>query len=227
MQLRKCCNPMTARVKICGLKTRATIDAAIAGGADFIGIVFYEPSPRYVTPDAARTLVSSIPDHVKTIALVVDADDDLLDDIIAAADPDMIQAHGHETPDRIKQIKARYDRPVIKAIQIERAEDFDRTRDYEGIADYFLFDAKAPETLKGALPGGNGLAFDWGLIAARKPEGDFILSGGLDPDNVAAAVALTGAPIVDVSSGVETDAGIKSETLIKRFLANAKNGSGT
>jgi phosphoribosylanthranilate isomerase len=213
---------MNAKVKICGLSTAPTLDKAVAMGVDLVGFVFYRPSPRYVTPDQARELAARVPGGIAKVALVVDMDNDELDEIVEALDPDMIQAHGHETPARVNEIKSRYNRPVIKAISVADAADFERARAYDEAADMILFDAKPPKSMNNPLPGGNGLAFDWELIAGRNEIGDFILSGGLDPDNVAAAIELTNPAIVDVSSGVETAPGKKDETLIAKFLENAK-----
>ncbi len=213
---------MSVQVKICGLSTADTLDAAIKGGADLVGFVFYEPSPRNHDLETARMLAKLVPDHIRKVALVVDADNDKLDGIVEAISPDLIQAHGSETPERVAEIKQRYGCAIIKAIKISMPEDLDEMAPYENIADLVLFDAKVPDTLEDALPGGNGLAFDWQLIANRKPQFDFILSGGLEPDNVAEALHVTGAGIVDVSSGVESAPGIKDKQLIADFIAAAK-----
>lgn len=217
---------MTVQVKICGLSTKATLEAALSNGADLVGFVFYPPSPRSISLDQARDLAKSVPDNVKKVALIVDANDALLDGIVEALDPDMIQAHGHETPARISELKARYRRPVIKAITISGRQDLAAMRDYENIADFVLFDAKAPDDLANALPGGNGLTFDWRLISGHKPNGPFILSGGLNSDNVSDAIRITGADIVDISSGVESRPGLKDEGMIKNFLVTAKGARG-
>jgi len=213
---------MSVQVKICGLSTADTLEAAIKGGADLVGFVFYEPSPRNLDLGTAVKLAKLVPDHIRKVALVVDADNAKLDGIVEAISPDFIQAHGSETPERVVEIKQRYGCPVIKAIKVSKAEDLDEIALYENIADLVLFDAKVPDSLEDALPGGNGLAFDWQLIANRKPQFDFILSGGLEADNVAEALHMTGAAIVDVSSGVETALGIKDKQLIADFLTTAK-----
>lgn len=213
---------MSVQVKICGLSTADTLDAAVQGGADLVGFVFYEPSPRNIDLETAHALARLVPGHIRKVALVVDADNAKLDGIVEALDPDFIQTHGSETPERIAEIKQRYGRAIIKAIKVSKREDLDEMTLYENIADLILFDAKAPATLENALPGGNGLAFDWQLIANRKPSFDFILSGGLEPDNVAEALDVTGADIVDVSSGVETSPGNKDKQLIADFILAAK-----
>lgn len=213
---------MNVKVKICGLSTPESVAEAVADGADFVGFVFYPPSPRNVTPEEAQALAGAVPAGVARVALTVDADDALIDAIVAAIRPDYIQAHGSETPERIAAIRERAGVPVIKAIKLREAGDLDQAAPYEGIADMLLFDARAPEGATGALPGGNGVAFDWSLLADYRPGTGFMLSGGLDPENVAKAVAVTGAAIVDVSSGVETAPGVKDLGKIRRFLSVAK-----
>lgn len=213
---------MTVAVKICGLSTPDAIAQAVAGGADFVGFVFYPPSPRNLTPDQAQPLASLVPEGVKKVALTVDADDGLLAAIVEAIDPDYIQCHGRETPERIAAIRKRFGVPVIKAIKLRESGDLAQAQPYEGIADMILFDAKAPDDATDALPGGNGVPFDWRLLAGRRSAVPWMLSGGLDPDNVAAAIAVTGAAIIDVSSGVESRPGIKDGGKIRRFLSVAK-----
>lgn len=213
---------MTVKVKICGLNTPDAIAQAIAGGADYVGFVFYEPSPRSLTPDQARPLAALVPGGVMKVALTVDADDGLLAAIVAAIKPDYIQCHGSETPQRIAAIRARFAVPVIKAIKLRERSDLVQAGAYDGVADMLLFDARAPDEAADALPGGNGMAFDWGLLAGRGATGPFMLSGGLDADNLATAVDVTGAAIVDVSSGVEMRPGVKDGGKIRRFLSVAK-----
>lgn len=213
---------MAVKVKICGLSTPATLDAAVKGGADLVGFVFYEPSPRTLKLDQARALSARVPPGVTKVALTVDADDDRLDGIVAALKPDMLQAHGSETPARISALKTRYGLPIAKAVKVSQASDLDAAAPFEAIADYLLYDAKVPDGFENALPGGNGLAFDWDLIADCKPRLPFILSGGLNADNVQQAIQATGAAIVDVSSGVESTPGVKQDKLIDAFLAAAK-----
>jgi len=213
---------MQVKVKICGINTPEALQAAVAAHADLIGLVFYPPSPRSLAPEVAAELAELTRDTtVGIVALVVDADDALIDRIVTLVDPDMLQLHGSETPERVAEIARRSDRPVIKAISVESAADAQRALAYAGIADLILFDAKAPKDLVGALPGGNGLAFDWRLLDAVKDRVPFVLSGGLTPDNLGEAIRATGATAVDVSSGVETAPGVKSPELIGRFIAAA------
>lgn len=213
---------MQVKVKICGIKTPEALQAALAARADFVGFVFYPPSPRSLAPEVAAELAELARGRATIVALIVDADDATIDRIVSTVEPDMIQLHGSETPERVAEIVRRWCRPAMKAIKVESAGDAERALDYVGAAKLILFDAKAPKDLAGALPGGNGLAFDWRLIAAVKDRVPFVLSGGLTPDNVAAAIAATGATIVDVSSGVETAPGTKSPDLIRQFVAAAR-----
>ena len=212
---------MTTKVKICGLKTREALDAALDGGADYVGFVFYPPSPRNVTPGEAAPLADLARGRAAIVALCVDADDALLSAIVRSVKPDLLQLHGSETPERVSEIKERYGIAVMKAIKVETTEDAAGALAYAGIADLVLFDAKAPKGLAGALPGGNGLAFDWRVLEHVKGKVPYMLSGGLTPWNVAEAIRLTGASEVDVSSGVETTPGEKDTGLIAAFLAAA------
>jgi phosphoribosylanthranilate isomerase len=214
---------MTTKVKICGLRTRPALDAALAGGADFLGFVFYAPSPRNIAPASARDLVQAARGRARTVALLVDPDDALLDLIVTDVDPDLIQLHGHESTERVSEIVSRFARPIIKAVAVQTAGEVDAALAYKNIAELILFDAKAPASLRGALPGGNGLAFDWHLLECVSGKLDFMLSGGLTPANVSEAIRLTHPFAVDVSSGVETAPGEKSPELIRRFLAAAKS----
>ena len=210
------------QVKICGLSEPAHVRAAVEAGADYVGFVFYEPSPRNVSIPVAQALATEARGRAKVVALVVDASDALIDEINAGVKPDFFQAHGSETPERIAEIGRRTGVPVIKAIKVEDAADIESARSYAGIAAMILFDAKAPETLEGALPGGNGIAFDWTLLSADGTTHDFMLSGGLDADNVTRAIEVTGAPIVDVSSGVESTPGRKDAAAIIKFIEAVK-----
>jgi phosphoribosylanthranilate isomerase len=216
---------MTTKVKICGLKTAAALEAAIAAGADYIGLVFYPPSPRSVSVDAAAGLARLARGRAKVVVLLVDPDEALLDEVVAAVDPDLIQLHGRETPERLRAIRARWGRPVMKAVSVRSGEDVLRAFEFEGAADLILFDAKAPEGMAGALPGGNGIPFDWGLLSGVKNRLAYMLSGGLSPDNVAEAIRMTGAPVVDVSSGVERSPGEKDPALIRRFVAAVRDAA--
>ena len=206
-----------AEVKICGLSTMATLQAALDAGADFVGLMFYPRSPRNVSFAQAALLSALAKGRAKIVAVVVDADDDLLKSIMNCAMPDYIQAHGNETPHRIEEIKNQTGARVIKAIKVKDAGDVALAKDYRAVADLIMFD---PKTAADALPGGNGLAFDWNLLKGKG--GQFMLAGGLNPDNVAQAIHLTRAPMVDVSSGVETKPGTKDIGLIRKFIEAAK-----
>lgn len=207
-------------VKICGIKTADVLDAAIAAGADYIGLVFFPPSPRYLTPHAAQALADRARGRVKIVALVVDPDDALLDEIVRMVRPDFLQLHGKEAPERVAEIARRTRLPIIKAVSVASRDDAERSRLYAPHAALILFDAKPPKD--GPLPGGNGVAFDWHHLETVKDNHPFMLSGGLTPANVAAAIALTGADIVDVSSGVEISPGTKSPDLVRAFIRAAK-----
>ena len=208
---------MSVRTKICGLSTPETVAAAVDGGAGAIGLMFYEPSPRYISVETAAMLGREAGGATK-VGVFVDPDDAALDRSVSAAGLDMIQLHGGETPQRIHDIKTRFGLPVMKAVRIAGPEDLGAAKPYEGVADWLLFDAKAPKNMAGALPGGNGMAFDWRILAARSWQGPWMLSGGLSVDNVAEAVSISGAPWVDVSSGVEDAPGRKSVARIAAFL---------
>jgi len=211
--------PQNTRVKICGLSTHEGLQAAISHGATYVGFVFFPKSPRNVSLETARDLAASVPVGVAKVALVVDADDATLDAITTAVPLDILQLHGHETPERVLEIKARYGLPVMKAVGIADASDLPKIDVYNAVADLILIDAKPPKT--GDLPGGNGLTFDWKLITKRRWPKPWMLAGGLTPENVAEAIALTGAPQVDVSSGVEHAAGIKDSAKIAAFIEAA------
>lgn len=213
---------MPTEVKICGLSTPETMEAALAAGAGLVGLVFYPKSPRYVSTATAKALAHIARGRAKIVALVVDAEDALIDEIAREVAPDFFQAQGAETPERVGEISRRAGRPVIKAIKVKTADDVAKAKAYEATAALILYDAKAPETLKGALPGGNGIAFDWTLVGRDIDPSSFILAGGLNAGNVAEAIKVTGASIVDVSSAVEKAPGIKDITLILEFIAAAK-----
>jgi phosphoribosylanthranilate isomerase len=211
---------MTTEVKICGLRSAAALDAALAAGADYVGFVFYAKSPRNISPDEARLLASRARGKAKIVALLVDPDDAQLDIVVETVAPDMIQLHGTETPARVSEIARRSGRPVMKAVAVEDGDDVAAALAYQGHADRILFDAKP---LPGeALPGGNGIAFDWRALANLGGRIDFMLAGGLNPENVAEAIRSTGARAVDVSSGVESRPGEKDAALIGRFIQAAK-----
>lgn len=214
---------MSVEVKICGLSTPETVDAAVAAGAELIGLVFFPKSPRNVSLEQARQLADRARGRAKIVTLVVDADDALLRAIAATVDPDLIQAHGAETPERIAEIGRITGKPVIKAIRVKDQSDVAAAADYATVASLILYDAKAPETLGNALPGGNGHAFDWGLLEEGESRPAFMLAGGLTPENVAEAIRVTGAPVVDVSSGVESAPGVKDIGLIRKFIEAARS----
>lgn len=211
---------MSLIVKICGLKTPETLKSAIDAGADWVGFVFFPKSPRHVTLELAVELGHYAGSHVKKVALVVDADDAALDDIAHALNPDIFQLHGHESPERVEAIKTRYGRPVMKALGIADAGDLEAARAYVASADWLLLDAKPPKNA--VLPGGNGVAFDWHLLAGLDLEKPFMVSGGLDPANVGMAIAISRPAGVDVSSGVETAPGMKDPEKIRAFIAAAR-----
>ena len=212
------------RVKICGLKTLGDVAAVAAAGAGYAGFVFFAKSPRHLTFDQARPLALAAPEGLCKVALTVDADDAMLDALVAAVPIDMLQLHGHETPDRVAAVKARYGLPVMKALGVRDASDLAALLDYSLVADQILVDAKPPEGA--ALPGGNGLTFNWRLLAGRHWLRPWMLAGGLTADNVAQAVRLTGARQVDVSSGVENAPGVKDPTRIAAFTAALRDMAG-
>jgi len=210
------------RVKICGLTRPEHVCAAVEAGAGYIGLVFFPKSPRNVDLKVAAGLALEVPPGVAKVALVVNADDALLDDITAKVPLDMIQLHGSESPERVAEIRARYGLPVMKAVGIAEAADLAKLDAYMPVADQILVDAKPP---KGAeVPGGMGVPFDWRLIAGRHWPKPWMLAGGLTPGNVARAIRLTGARQVDVSSGVEHAPGEKDEAQIRAFIAAAEGG---
>ena len=211
---------MTPVVKICGLSTALTLDAALDAGADMVGFVFFSKSPRHIDWATARALGRQARGRATIVALSVDADDDTLKLIVEALSPDLMQLHGSESPARVKEISELFGRPTMKAIGVATHGDLTAAQAYEGVADHLLIDAKPP---KGAvLPGGNGRPFDWSLTREFRPSVPWLLSGGLDPDTVEAAIALSQARGVDVSSGVESAPGVKEPARIRAFVAAAR-----
>jgi phosphoribosylanthranilate isomerase len=211
---------MTPTVKICGLSTALTLDGALDAGADMVGFVFFSKSPRHIDWATARALGRHARGRATIVALSVDADDDTLKRIVDALSPDLMQLHGSETPTRVKEIRELCARPVMKAIGVATHGDLAAAQTYEGVADHLLIDAKPP---KGAvLPGGNGRPFDWSLTREFRPSVPWLLSGGLDPDTVEAAIALSQSRGVDVSSGVESAPGVKDPARIRAFVAAAR-----
>lgn len=211
--------PAQVNVKICGLTNRASLDAAVAAGARYVGLVFFEKSPRHIGLPEAAELAAAIPEGICKVALVVGAPNEFLDRLVAEVPLDMLQLHGKESPERVLEIKARYGLPVMKAVGIADAADLPALETYLEVADQILVDAKPPRDA--VLPGGNGLAFDWRLIAGRRWPVPWMLAGGLTPDNVEEAIAMTGAQQVDVSSGVEQAPGVKDPARIAAFCAAA------
>ncbi|MBF0392811.1 MAG: phosphoribosylanthranilate isomerase [Alphaproteobacteria bacterium] len=207
---------MTVKAKICGITTGPAIEAAVAGGAAFIGLVFFQPSPRNLRPAAAAKLIEYLPEDVTRVGLMVDPDDRLVDAVLRDVRLDMLQLHGHETPERVEALRLEYGLPVMKALPIAGPEDVEAARIYADVADWLLFDAKPPKDA--SRPGGNAQAFEWSLLAGTTWPIPWMLAGGLTPENVAQAVAASGAGAVDVSSGVEDAPGIKSPRLIHAFL---------
>jgi len=212
--------PSDVRVKICGLTESADIPAALLAGARYVGFVFFKKSPRNLALRDAAFMAASVPEGICKVALTVNADNTFLDHLIDAVPLDMFQLHGAETPERVAEIQDRYGLPVMKAVGVADEGDLPALQEYLRVADQVLVDAKPP---KGAdLPGGNGLAFDWRLIAGRRWPVPWMLAGGLTPDNVAEAIALTGARQVDVSTGVESAPGVKDADLIRAFVQAAQ-----
>ena len=208
---------MTLKVKVCGLKKPERVEQAAALGASYLGFVFYPPSPRYVDPARARDLVGAVPAGIETVGIIVDASDAEIEAILQAVPLDILQLHGYETPERVQEIALNSGCRVSKALRVETAADLDELSAYVDAADMILFDAKPPRDA--AWPGGHGLPFDWRLlqdVAIAKP---WALAGGLHAGNLEAAVALTGAPIVDVSSGVESRPGVKDPEKLAAFFA--------
>jgi phosphoribosylanthranilate isomerase len=211
---------MSLIVKICGLATPEALDVALDAGADMVGFVFFPPSPRNLSFKAASALESRVRGRAKKVALSVDADDTLLSYVVDALGPDMLQLHGNETPLRVSAVKARFKLPVLKAIAVETKADLAAIARYAAVADHLLFDARAPR--EATRPGGLGKAFDWQLLENLKPGVPFMLSGGLNAGNVGAALRITRAGGVDVSSGVESAPGVKDPDKIRAFVRAAR-----
>ena len=207
-------------IKICGINAPAALDAAIASRADFAGFVFFPPSPRHLSLTDATALAARADGRIKRVGLFVDADDRAIAEAIAAARLEVLQLHGKEVPERAAQLRAQFGLPVWKALPVASKDDIQRASAYDDAVDLILFDAKTP---KGSLPGGMGLSFDWNLVAGWKSSVTWGLAGGLTPGNVAEALRLTGAPLVDTSSGVESAPGVKNASLISAFCTAARS----
>ncbi|WP_159952821.1 phosphoribosylanthranilate isomerase [Rhizobium sp. 18065] len=214
---------MRPDIKICGLKTPEAVDRAVERGATHIGFIFFAKSPRNIEPDIAGTLADRVRGRAKIVAVTVDADADDLDEIIALLRPDILQFHGHESPDRLLTVKAMTGLPIMKAFSIREPDDLKRIEPYIGIADRFLFDAKPP--VGSDLPGGNGVTFDWRLLSSLDESVNYMLSGGLNKDNIADALRETGARGIDVSSGVESAPGVKDLQMMDEFFAAVADAS--
>ncbi|MBK5197137.1 MAG: phosphoribosylanthranilate isomerase [Methyloceanibacter sp.] len=210
---------MSVKVKICGVRTPAIVEAAAKAGADFVGLVLFPKSRRHLELEEARVLAAIARGKIGSVAVMVDPDDALVDAVLEKVRPDIFQLHGSETPERVAAIRARTGLPVMKAVPVADAADIAYANAYAGSADYILFDAKASPDA--TLPGGNGVPFDWRVLMGLAPP--FALSGGLTPDNVGEAVRLTGATLVDVSSGVERAPGEKDASLVRSFIQAAKS----
>ena len=210
---------MSTTVKICGLTSPQGVAAAVSAGARYLGFVFFAKSPRHVTPEQAAALAAEVPLGIAKVGLFVNPDDALLQTVLAQVPLDMIQLHGSESPARVTEVRALTGLPVMKAVGVAEPRDLDALWDYGLVADMLLIDAKPPKDAE--LPGGNGLAFDWRLLAGRQILKPWLLAGGLTPENVSQALRLTRAPGVDVSSGVESAPGVKDPDRIRDFIARA------
>lgn len=216
---------MSLLIKICGLSTQSTLEAALAAGADMVGFVFFPPSPRNLSIEQAMAMGAQAQGRALKVALSVDATDAYLDAAVEAARPDLLQLHGKESPARVRELKRRYGLGVMKAIHVSGLEDLAAVANYEDAADRLIFDARPP---KGAiLPGGNGEPFDWRILDHVETRLPWMLSGGVSPGNVAEALAVTRAPGLDVSSGVESSPGVKDEALIRLFIERARSAAQT
>ena len=213
---------MPIEAKICGIKSREAAIAAARGGARWVGFNFYPPSPRSLTPLEALALAEGAPSSLGTVGVFVDPGDDQLEETLRQVPLDVIQLHGKETPRRVAEVRARFGRPVMKAIMLATPEDLEGVEPYLSVADRILFDAKAPKSKKNALPGGNAIAFDWRILAGQTWSKPWMLSGGLDAENVRQAIEITSAHAVDVSSGVEAKPGQKAPEKISAFLEAAR-----
>ncbi len=211
-------------IKICGLKTPEAVLRAVDLGATHVGFIFFGKSPRNIEPSDASALADLVRGRAKIVAVTVDADNDELDEIVSLLRPDVLQLHGSESPERVLTVKAVYGLPVMKALSVREAADLEKVDAYVGIADRFLFDAKPPAGSQ--LPGGNGVSFDWTLMDALDGGVDYMLSGGLNKDNVEEAVAATRAPGVDVSSGVESAPGVKDIGRMEEFFEALRRATG-
>ena len=213
---------MSAQVKICGLSTPETMAAAVDAGAEFVGTVFFPPSPRAVTPEQAGALLAPVGDKAVKVGLFVDAGDTLIEDAIKAAKLDLLQLHGAESVERVAEIRRRFGVPVMKVIKIRGPEDVARVEGFLEVSDRILFDAAPPADMANPLPGGNAVSFDWTCLKGRTWRKPWMLAGGLTAENIMQAIDLSGAQALDVSSGVEDRPGVKNPDKIRHFIAVAK-----
>ena len=213
---------MTTRVKICGVSTAGVLEAAVAEGASEVGLVFFPRSPRNVSAEEAAALSAAAPAGITVVGLFVDPTDEALESVLSLARLDLLQLHGNESPERVAEIRQRTGKPAMKAIKVGDPDDIEAARRYDGVADRLLFDAKAPSTEGRFMPGGNALTFDWRMLAGLDWPCPWMLSGGLTPETVAEAIRTSGAPGVDVSSGVESAPGVKDASLIAAFIRAAE-----
>ena len=213
---------MTVEVKICGLDRLETVDGAVNAGAEMLGFVFYPPSPRNLTASAASRLTNRVPASVKRVGLFVDPTDEMITTVLNQNVLDLIQLHGNEPPERVTEIKGFTSLEVIKVLKISHFYDLRYVSIYQGVADWLMFDALAPKDMKGALPGGNALSFDWNILARANIPTPWILAGGLNLENVKEAMSTSGAKVVDVSSGVEKQPGVKCVEKIQSFIQAVK-----
>jgi phosphoribosylanthranilate isomerase len=209
---------MSLSVKICGLNSRAGLEAAVNNGTRFVGFIFYPPSPRYVEPIDAGQLAALVPPHVTKVGVFVDPDPVEIDEVLLQVPLDLLQFHGTESPRNMDELRQTFRLPVIKAVKVAEAADVEFARSFEGHVDYLMFDAKPPAGQEGLLPGGNALSFDWQLLAGQRWKTPWFLSGGLHAGNLVAAVRQSGAALVDISSGVELRPGLKDPDRIVEFL---------
>ena len=213
---------MTVEVKICGLDRLETVDGAVNAGAEMLGFVFYPPSPRNLTASAASCLTNRVPAGVKRVGLFVDPTDEMITTVLNQNVLDLIQLHGNEPPERVTEIKGITSLKVIKALKVTDIRDLKYVSVYQGVAEWLMFDALAPKDMKGALPGGNALSFDWNILARANIPTPWILAGGLNLENVKEAMSTSGAKVVDVSSGVEKQPGVKCVEKIQSFIQAVK-----
>lgn len=214
---------MSLTVKICGINSPEAMSAAVTGGADYVGLMFYPPSPRFLGVSEAAKLAALVSATIRRVGVFVDAPANVIEETLEAVPMEALQLHGSESPEQVMRTKERFGLPLIKAVRLAGAEDLETARTYEGIADIILFDAKPPASMTGALPGGNAISFDWNLLAGWQGSTPWMLSGGLDAGNLAQAVKITHARAVDVSSGVESAPGTKDPAKIRAFLNAARN----